>query len=87
MKKKVAKIRPRTLKALTAKSRGHRIINLREIVTNRMNERGVTVYRLAKDAGVVEQTVRNFVKNKLEIRSDILEKLLKALGLEVRPKE
>lgn len=87
MRKKTKKSPVRTQKTLTPKSRGHRIQNVREIVVKQMKERDWTAYRLAIESGVVEQTVRNFVLKKREIRSDLLEKLLSALGLEIRPKQ
>lgn len=87
MKKKSKAREIPTQNPLSKKTRIVKIHSVREIVFNRMKQQGMTVYGLARASGILDQTVRNFIDGKGEIRSDKLLLILNALGLEIRAKD
>jgi transcriptional regulator with XRE-family HTH domain len=50
-------------------------------------ERGWTVYRVAKEAGITPAMLSRFLKDGLDLRLSTAAKLAAALGLELRPKK
>ena len=72
---------------LHSKQIAHRIQDVRQVIRDRMKELdNMTAYRLAKLSGVTVQTVSNFIGQETKsIRSDMLEMILAALKLEIRP--
>lgn len=79
-------------KSLTQKDFASRIQDVRQIVIDRMNQKGLTAYGLAKKAqaeggDLTEQTVRNFVIRHYNIQADKLSAVLAALELVIVPAE
>ena len=61
-------------------------MTLRETVQAELDRKGWTPYRLAIEAKVGQQVIHRWLTGKTHLRSDNLERVLDALGLEVRPK-
>jgi transcriptional regulator with XRE-family HTH domain len=61
--------------------------NLAKIVRERMEAKGLTMYALAKEAGITRQTVGNFLTTGRAITSDKLAAIFAVLDLIVVPKE
>jgi transcriptional regulator with XRE-family HTH domain len=59
---------------------------LREAVEARI-ERGWTVYRVAKEAGITPAMLSRFLKDGLDLRLSTAAKLATVLELELRPKK
>lgn len=60
---------------------------LKSTIQTRIDD-GLTVYRIAKDAGVDPGVVSRFLSSeRQEIRSSTIDKLAESLGLELRPKK
>jgi transcriptional regulator with XRE-family HTH domain len=53
-------------------------------ITARAAKLGLTAYALAKLAGMSEETVRPYLQGKRDMTSKKVDKLLEALGLEIR---
>lgn len=62
-------------------------IDIRKIVADRLERIGRTQYWLAKQIGMSRQGVWNYMNRKSDMNSETLDKVLEALGLEVRPKD
>lgn len=60
--------------------------NFRQLIDDARRERGWSVYRLANEAGMNQQTVARFINGERDITQDRLAKLLDALDINVSPK-
>ena len=60
--------------------------HIRQAIQARAAQLGLTAYALAKLAGMSEETVRPYLQGKRDMTSKKVDKLLEALGLEVREK-
>lgn len=58
-------------------------VNLQEKIRDLMNERGWTVYRLAKESGVSWSTIRNMFERNTEPTVPTLEALCNGLGIKL----
>ena len=58
-------------------------MDIRQIVDRRRERLKMTQYRLAKEAGVHQQTISRFLRGDRDITTGILARLLAALGLQI----
>jgi len=58
---------------------------MRALVRDTIQDRGVSVYRVARDCGLHDQQLRGWIKGRRSmIRSDLLARVMDHLGMEVR---
>lgn len=66
---------------------GYRMPTVRSIIGKRAAAMGFSVYKIAKLSGVSNQTLHNFLDGTHHMRSDKLERVMRVLDLEIRPKQ
>jgi transcriptional regulator with XRE-family HTH domain len=60
-------------------------VDIREIIANRMKERGITQVALQELAGVHQVRISDYLTGKRDVNAETLRKMLEALELEIRP--
>lgn len=74
-------------KRLTGKRSVAYTLDIRRIVRDRLKQLDKSQYWLAQQVGMSKQGVWNYLNGRSDMNSGTLDKVLDALGLEVRPKE
>lgn len=63
------------------------MVNIRQAILNELKRQKKTRNWLAKRAGMVPPSVYQFLNGRNDMSSKRIERLLRILGLEIRPKE
>jgi transcriptional regulator with XRE-family HTH domain len=50
-----------------------------------VKDSGLTVYRICKDTGLIQDSLRRFMRGETSLRLDLADKLAEYFGIECRP--